>query len=182
MHQVGKVCLDLRLDNINDLEAILNEQLVAPDGLGTLVLPAVVGGNFSHDHGNGRFVGQTHQQAYDFWRVALRRVGVGGERLWVSVDNRLDEETTVRGLGVCSWCSWESQLLLQCFMWLIWRVSRSGLLRKTAIGLCRVCRVRFVWGVLAAVLALFRRSAFGLPGVKLGLLRWLLHSPYIFNR
>ena len=180
MHQVGKVCLDLRLGNINNLEAILNEQLVASDGLGTHVLLAVVGGNFAHNHGNSRFVGQTNQQAYDFWRVGLRRVGVGGERLWVSVDNRLNEETTVGGLGVCSRRSWESQLLLQCSVWEIWRVSGSSLLRKTAIGLGCLCR-RFVWGVLAAVLPLFRRSAFGLPRVKLWLLRWLLHSPYIFN-
>ena len=66
MHHVGEIGLNLRLGDVDNLEAILHEQLLTSDGLGARVLPPVVSAHLAHQGGDAGLVGHTHQQVHDF--------------------------------------------------------------------------------------------------------------------
>ena len=57
MHHVCQVGLDLRLLNIDDFKAILDEELMAFNSLGTLRLPPIVGLNLAHQCQDARLIG-----------------------------------------------------------------------------------------------------------------------------
>ena len=67
MHHIGEVGLNLRLGDVDNLEAVLHEKLLASDRLGTRVLPPVVGAHLAHQGGNAGLVRQTHEEVYYFY-------------------------------------------------------------------------------------------------------------------
>ena len=74
MHEVGEIMLDLALVYINDLEAVLNQELLTFDGLGCLT--AVIALDLAEERRDSRIVGQADEKVEDgnllVWLLPLR--------------------------------------------------------------------------------------------------------------